>query len=217
MKLAYIGTYPPRECGIGTFTKNLVHAMSDNDEDGLSTNAPFVVALSDFEQVYAYPEEVKLIIHQEQQADYLEAANFINLSGADLCILEHEFGIFGGQNGVYILPLLHRLKIPLVVTLHTVLEKPSYNEKAVLKEICKNASKIVVMSHMAIGFLTSVYDVCEEKIIFIEHGVPDFHFDPTQSKKEFKLENKKILLTFGFIGRNKGIETVIKALPKVIE
>jgi len=217
MKLAYIGTYPPRECGIGTFTRNLVHAMSNNEKGDTNANAPIVVSLNDFEQAYSYPEEVKLIIHQEQQADYLEAANFINLSGADLCILEHEFGIFGGQNGVYILPLLHRLNVPLVVTLHTVLKSPSYNEKAVLKEICKKASKIVVMSHTAIGFLTGVYDVPKKKIIFIEHGVPDFHFDPTESKKKFKLENKKILLTFGFIGRNKGIETVIKALPKIIE
>src|SRR5258708_1128805 len=217
MKLAYIGTYPPRECGIATFTRDLVHAMvSDNGTETKASNG-FVVALNDHEQSYAYPEEVKLIIQQEQQADYLEAANFINLSGADLCILEHEFGIFGGQNGVYILPLLHRLEIPLVVTLHTVLNAPSYNEKAVLKEICKMANKIVVMSHKAVGFLTSIYNVPQEKIVFIEHGVPDIHFDQALSKKEFKLEDKKVLLTFGFIGRNKGIETVIKALPKIID
>lgn len=217
MKLAYIGTYPPRECGIGTFTENLVRSMVSNNSKGTNTNNGFVVALNDYEQSYPYPEEVKLIIQQEQQADYLEAANFINLSGADLCILQHEFGIFGGQNGVYILPLLHRLEVPLMVTLHTILKTPSYNEKAVLKEICKMASKIVVMSHKAIEFLTSIYEIPSEKIVLIEHGVPDFHFDQAQSKKEFKLENKKILLTFGFIGRNKGIETVIKALPKIIE
>ena len=217
MKLAYIGTYPPRECGIGTFTKNLVRSMVSDNGIETKANEGFVVALNDYEQIYPYPEEVKLVIHQEQQADYLEAANFINHSGADLCILEHEFGIFGGQNGVYILPLLHRLSIPLVVTLHTVLNAPSYNEKAVLKEICKMADKIVVMSHKAIGFLTSIYNVPKEKIVFIEHGVPDIQFNQAQSKKEFKLEDKKVLLTFGFIGRNKGIETVIKALPKIIE
>ena len=100
-----------------------------------------------------YPEEVKLTIRQEHQEDYLQAVKFINLSGADLCILEHEFGIFGGQNGVYILPLLHRLEVPLIVTLHTILKNPSYNEKAVLQEICKMAHKIVVMSHKAIEFL----------------------------------------------------------------
>jgi glycosyltransferase involved in cell wall biosynthesis len=217
MKIAYIGTYPPRECGIGTFTKNLVHSMVSENGVAKKENEAFVVALNDYEQNYAYPAEVKMDIQQEQQADYIEAANFINLSGADFCVLEHEFGIFGGQNGVYVLPLIHRLEIPLVVTLHTVLKSPSYNERAVVKEICKMATRIVVMSHKAIGFLTDIYNVPKEKIVFIEHGVPDIHFDQAQSKKEFKLENKKVLLTFGFIGRNKGIETVIKALPKIIK
>jgi glycosyltransferase involved in cell wall biosynthesis len=177
----------------------------------------FVVAMNDHEQTFNYPEEVNLTIRQEHQRDYLEAVKFINLSGADVCILEHEFGIFGGQSGIYILPLLHRLEMPLIVTLHTILKSPSYNEKAVLQEICKMAHKIVVMSHKAIEFLTGIYDVDKEKIAFIEHGVPDIQFDQEQSKKEFKLENKKLLLTFGILSRNKGIETVIKALPEVIE
>ena len=99
MKIAYIGTYPPRECGIGTFTRNLFHAVASANSTELSAQEGFVVALNDYEQVYSYPEVVKLIIQQEQQADYIEAANFINLSGADCCVLEHEFGIFGGQNG----------------------------------------------------------------------------------------------------------------------
>jgi glycosyltransferase involved in cell wall biosynthesis len=217
MKLAFIGTYPPRECGIGTFTNNLLNSMLVNNERREHGYEGFVVALNDIDNTYKYPEEVKLTIRQEHQEDYLQAVRFINLSGADLCILEHEFGIFGGQNGVYILPLLHRLEIPLIVTLHTILKTPSYNEKAVLQEICKMAHKIVVMSQKAIEFLVSIYNVPEEKIVFIEHGVPDIHFSQEKSKREFKLENKKVLLTFGFIGRNKGIETVIKALPKVVE
>jgi glycosyltransferase involved in cell wall biosynthesis len=217
MKLAFIGTYPPRECGIGTFTNNLLNSMLVNNERREHGYEGFVVALNDIDNTYKYPEEVKLTIRQEHQEDYLQAVKFINLSGADLCILEHEFGIFGGQNGVYILPLLHRLEIPLIVTLHTILKTPSYNEKAVLQEICKMAHKIVVMSQKVIEFLVSIYNVPEEKIVFIEHGVPDIHFSQEKSKKEFKLENKKVLLTFGFIGRNKGIETVIKALPKVVE
>ncbi|MBL7111764.1 MAG: glycosyltransferase family 4 protein [Bacteroidales bacterium] len=217
MKLAFIGTYPPRECGIGTFTNNLFNSMLVNNESIEVGYEGFVVALNDIDLTYNYPEEVKLTIRQEHQEDYLKAVKFINLSGADLCILEHEFGIFGGQNGVYILPLLHRLEVPLIVTLHTILKTPSYNEKAVLQEICKMAHKIVVMSHKAIEFLASIYNVPEKKIVFIEHGVPDIHFSQEKSKKEFKLENNKVLLTFGFIGRNKGIETVIKALPKVVE
>jgi glycosyltransferase involved in cell wall biosynthesis len=181
------------------------------------TDEGFVVALHDYDLTSPYPKEVRLVVQQEQQADYLEASNFINISEADVCILEHEFGIFGGQSGVYILPLLHRLEIPLVVTLHTVLKTPSYNEKAVLKSICKMADKIVVMSRKAITFLITIYEVPEEKIVFTEHGVPDIHFDQAQVRKEFKLDDRKVLLTFGFLGRNKGIETVIKALPEVKE
>lgn len=215
MKIAYISTYPPRECGIGTFTNNLFKSMlSGNKEDG---NEGFVVALNDNDLTYKYPEEVKATIRQDHQEDYLKAVKYINLSGADVCILQHEFGIFGGQSGVYILPLLHRLEIPLIVTLHTILKTPSYNEKAILREICKMAIKIVVMSHKAVEFLSGIYDVPKAKIALIEHGVPDINFSPEKSKKEFKLQNKKVLLTFGFIGRSKGIETVIKALPDVVK
>ncbi|HEX2934447.1 MAG TPA: glycosyltransferase family 4 protein [Bacteroidales bacterium] len=217
MKLAYIATYPPRECGIGTFTKNLFDSMLQNEESRRNGHEGFVIAMNDNNLTYEYPEEVKFTIRQERQEDYLQAVKFINLSGADLCVLEHEFGIFGGQSGVYILPLLHRLEVPLIVTLHTILKSPSYNEKAVLQEICKMAYKIVVMSHKAIEFLIDIYGVPKEKIVFIQHGVPDLHFGQEKSKKEFKLENKKVILTFGFIGRNKGIETVIKALPQVVE
>jgi len=217
MKIAYIATYPPRECGIGTFTNNLLKSMLGGNAGPSVENEGFVVALNDNDLTYKYPEEVKVTIRQDYQEDYLKAVKYINLSGADVCILQHEFGIFGGQSGVYILPLLHRLEIPLIVTLHTILKSPSYNEKAVLKEICKMAQKIVVMSHKAVNFLVDIYDVPKEKIALIEHGVPDIHFNPEKSKKEFKLVNKKVLLTFGFIGRSKGIETVIKALPEVVK
>lgn len=217
MKIAFIGTYPPRECGIGTFTNHLYKSMIVRNENKKSVNNGFVVAINDIDQTYKYPEEVKLTIRQEYQEDYPQAAKYINLGGTDLCILEHEFGIFGGQNGIYILPLIHRLKSPLIVTLHTILKTPSYNEKAVLQEISKMAHKLVVMSHKAIEFLVNVYNVPEEKIVFIDHGVPDIHFSQEISKKEFKLDDKKVLLTFGFISRNKGIETVINALPKVVE
>ena len=212
MKIAYIATYPPRECGIGTFTENLFKSMLTQKE-----HEGFVVAMNDNDLSYKYPKEVKATIRQDYQEDYLKAVKYINLSGADVCILEHEFGIFGGQSGIYILPLLYRLEIPLIVTLHTILKTPSYNEKAVLKGICKMARKVLVMSHKAVEFLVDIYDVPKEKIALIEHGVPDIYFDPEKSKKEFKLKNKKVLLTFGFVGRNKGIETVIKALPEVVK
>jgi len=217
MKIAIVGTYPPRECGIGTFTKNLFNSILVHNEGREDGYEGFIIALNDNNLTYDYPEEVKLAIRQEHQEDYLKAVKFINLSGANFCILEHEFGIFGGQNGVYILSLLHRLEVPLIVTLHTIVKAPSNNEKDILQEICKMAHKIVVMSHKAIEFLVSIYNVPEEKIVFIEHGVPDIQFNQKKSKNEFGLESKKVLLTFGFIGRSKGIETVIKALPDVVK
>jgi len=212
MKIAFIATYPPRECGIGTFTQSLAHAMKNSGE-----NEIIIIAMTDNHKEHSFPPEVKLTIHQEHQTDYLAAADFINRSGAQVCILEHEFGIYGGQSGVYILPLLHRLHIPLISTLHTILEKPSYTEKAILKQICSMSDKLVVMSHKAIQFLEDIYNVPSEKIARIEHGVPDIHFDKEISRNELKLNTKKLLLTFGFVGRNKGIETVIEALPKIIE
>ena len=203
MKITYIATYPPRECGIGTFTNNLFKSMITYKTGIGYKHEGFVVAINDNELTYEYPKEVKLTIRQDHQKDYLKAVKYINLSGADVCILQHEFGIFGGDSGIYILPLLHGLEIPLIVTLHTILKTPSYNEKAVLKEICKMANRVVVMNHKAVEFLETIYDVPEEKIALIEHGVPNIHFNSAKSKREFKLENKKVLLTFGFIGRNK--------------
>lgn len=217
MKTVYIATYPPRRCGIGTFTYNLRQAMSGKKSLKKGKNESFVVAMNDFDQEYEYPEEVKFTIRQDYQQDYLAAAEYINLSGADCCILEHEFGIFGGRNGVYILSLLHRIQVPLVVTLHTVLKTPSYDQKEILQRICRTAHRVVVMSHQAVDFLQSIYEVPKEKIAYIEHGVPDFKFSPQEAKKEFKLDKHKVLLTFGFVSRNKGIETVIKALPEVIK
>jgi glycosyltransferase involved in cell wall biosynthesis len=215
MKISFIGTFPPRECGIGTFTRNLFDAMiAAPSAEG--PNQGLVIAMDDNGQDYDYPKEVKLTIRQEEQGDYLEAASFINISGADICVLQHEFGIFGGQNGIYILPLLHRLKIPLIVTLHTVLKNPSYNERAVLIEICKIAHCVVVMSQTAVDMLVAEYGVPENKIMQIAHGVPDIQFDQLLAKKEFKLSSKHVLLTFGFIGRNKGIEVALRALPAVV-
>ena len=176
MKIAYIGSYPPRECGIGTFTQNLFLSITGHVENQ-KDNEGVVIAMDDQAESYNYPKEVAFKIRQEQQGDYIEASRFINLSGTDICILEHEFGIFGGQNGIYVLPLLHRLQIPLIVTLHTVLKTPSYNEKAILIEICKMAARVVVMTQKAVKFLTEIYLIPAEKIVIIEHGVPDLQFD----------------------------------------
>lgn len=217
MKNAYIATYPPRQCGIGTFTNNLLNSMVASDIDEPNHKNSFIVAINDSEQELTYPEEVKFSIRQESQEDYLAAAKYINLSGADCCILQHEFGIFGGQDGIYILPLLHQLDVPLIVTLHTVMQTPSYAQKEILQRICRMANRVVVMSYKAIEMLTEIYDIPKEKIAYAEHGVPSYRYIQEEVKREFKLEKRKVLLTFGFVGRNKGIETAIQALPKVVE
>ncbi len=217
MKNAYIATYPPRQCGIGTFTKNLFNSMVASDIDEPNHKKSFIVAINDFEEELNYPEEVRFTIQQESQDDYLAAAKYINMSGAGCCILQHEFGIFGGKDGIYILPLLHQLKIPLIVTLHTILQTPSYAQKEVLQRICKMANKVVVMSQKAIEMLDQIYEVPVTKIVCIEHGVPNFRYIQEEAKREFRLEAKKVLLTFGFISRNKGLEVAIKAMPEVVE
>jgi len=212
IKITCIGNYPPRECGIATFTRDLVESMERTDRAECS-----VVAMNDQDQDYPYPEKVRYVIRQNHQRDYLKAVKFINYSDADACVLEHEFGIFGGDSGTYILPLIHRLKIPLIATLHTVLEKPSYNERAIIHEIGDKAQKVVVMSHRAIKFLTKIYGVRREKIELIEHGVPDLDLvQRDEYKRKFNLEGKKAIFTFGLLSRSKGIETVIQALPQVV-
>jgi glycosyltransferase involved in cell wall biosynthesis len=221
MKIAYISTCLPRECGIATFNQNLIRAINSNfPKNNGSAHGGFVVALNDSEslQEYKYPEEVKYIIRQNHQKDYIRAANYINTSDADACILEHEFGIFGGDSGIYILPLLNRLEKPLISILHTVLKEPSYVQRIIIKEIVEQSSKIIVMSRRAVEFLVNIYDVPAEKIQIIEHGVPDVEpceNNPVKNLSQFK--DRRVLLTFGLISRNKGLETVVRALPKIVE
>jgi len=216
-KVTIISTYPPRQCGIGTFSQSLIEGITG--QDATYENTLFdVIAINDPQVTTEYPPIVKLIIDQQNQRDYLKAAAFINLSGSRSCLLQHEYGIFGGQSGIYILPLLHELKLPLIVTLHTVLKNPSFIEKSILQEIGKVASRVVVMSESGVQFLTSVYQIDKNKIIVIPHGIPKFNpKEHQQLKRKFHYENKKVLMTFGLLGRNKGIETVIHSLPEVVK
>lgn len=221
MKIAYISTYPPRECGIATFNQNLMRAISENFPERKSLlNGGFVVALNDSEnmQEYEYPEEVKYVIRQNHQKDYIRAANYINTSNADVCIMEHEFGIYGGESGIYILPLINRIEKPLISILHTILKDPSYVQRIIIREIAEQSSKIIVMSKRAVEFLTTIYDVPADKIRIIEHGVPDVEASPDNPVKNLtQFKNHRVLLTFGLISRNKGLETVVRALPKIVK
>src|SRR6201996_2737540 len=162
MKIAYISTYPPRECGIATFNNNLIKAIAANFPERESLlKGDFVVALNDSENVheYEYPDEVKYVVRQNHQKDYIRAANYINTSEADVCIMEHEFGIYGGESGIYILPFIHKLEKPLISILHTVLREPSHLQRLIVSEIAEQSSKIIVMSKRAVEFLTTLYNI----------------------------------------------------------
>jgi glycosyltransferase involved in cell wall biosynthesis len=212
--VAVIGNYLPRQCGIATFTTDLV--------ESLSAEAPeifcWAAAMNDKLEGYPYPEKVRFEISQNKLADYGVAAQFINISQTDIVCLQHEYGLFGGPAGSHLLKLLGDLRMPLVTTLHTVLKDPEPEYHGVMCKLAELSDKLVVMSHKAVGFLKDIYAVPEEKIVFIHHGIPDMPFiDSSFNKDKFGVEGKKVLLTFGLLSSNKGIEDVLQALPAVIK
>ncbi len=219
MKIAYISTYPPRECGLATFNQNMIKAVNANFPGKSITDTSIVIAMNNSDDLteYKYPKEVNFIIRQNIQDDYTEAAKFINESDVDACILQHEFGIYGGESGIYVLPFLSQIEKPIISIFHTILNSPTFLQKAIIKEVANRSAKVVVMGNRAIGFLTDIYQIPLEKIQLIEHGVPDLEAPIVNPVKEIAaLKGKKIMLTFGLISRNKGLETVVKALPAIV-
>lgn len=212
-RIAFIGNYLPRECGIATFTTDLCTAVAAEFGEGRL----FAIPVNDPDSSYAYPKQVRLELTQEDLTSYEQAADFLNYNGNDLVCLQHEYGIYGGEAGRYILALLRRLKMPLVTTLHTVLRDPDPNQRIVLEEIAHLSDRLVVMSELAARLLRDVYAVPAGKIDVIPHGVPDMAFmDPNFFKDKFGTEGKSVLLTFGLLSPNKGIENVIRALPAIL-
>ena len=217
LQIANISTFSPRECGIATFSNNLLNAITSNTGEKVKIGS-YVVALDKESDNFKYPEIVKYKIRQNHMLDYINAAKFINFSKASVCLLQHEFGIYGGKSGTYILSLIHSLKIPLVVVFHTILEEPTYTQKIIIQKLSKQASKVIVMCNLAVDFLHNIYKIPKEKIAKIEHGVPNFKYiNNGISNKRFDFKGKKTLLTFGLINRNKGIETVLEALTEVVK
>ena len=212
-RIAFVGNYLPRECGIATFTTDLCTALAVEFGEGRL----FAIPVNDPDSSYEYPEQVRLELDQEDLATYERAAEFLNFNGNDIVCLQHEYGIFGGAAGRYILTLLRKLKMPLVTTLHTVLREPDANQRIVLEEIAQLSDRLVVMSELAAQLLREVYAVPNGKIDVIPHGVPDLPFmDPNYFKDKFGTEGKSVLLTFGLLSPNKGIENVIRALPAIL-
>jgi len=212
--VAVIGNYLPRRCGIATFTTDLV--------EGLSAQAPdincWTVAMNDRPEGYPYPEKVRFEINQNKLSDYSTASQFLNISQTDIVCVQHEYGLFGGPAGSHLLKLLADLRMPVVTTLHTVLKDPAPEYRHVMCKLSDLSDKLVVMSRKASEFLRDIYAVPEDKIAFIHHGIPDTPFiDPSFDKDKFGVEGKKVLLTFGLLSANKGIENVLQALPAVIK
>ena len=213
-KIAYVSSYPPRECGIATFTKNLLVATN---QLGIFRK-PQVIAINEKEAIYNYDRLVRCQIRKDFRKDYVEAASYINSSKVDLVNLQHEFGLFGGEWGEYINSFLDKLQKPIVSTLHTI--SPSFEPKAktVLKQIAKHSSKIITMTNTATKILRT-YNVPLSKIEIIQHGCPDVPFVESNKVKSslFGLKGKTVLSTFGLLSRSKGIQYVIRALPELVE
>jgi glycosyltransferase involved in cell wall biosynthesis len=213
LRAAFVGTYPPRRCGIATFTRDLSDGMRAAS-DGLRS---MVVAISDGDGPYAYPSEVEFQIRQGTKADYTRAAELINYSEVGLVSVQHEYGIFGGDDGAYILDLMSALQMPSLVTLHTVLKSPSESQRAIVRRMATEAAGLVVMSGVAADLLSRSYDVRGASVHVIPHGIPDMPpRDQERLKRRFGVSGRRMLLTFGLLGPNKGIETVLRGLPAAV-
>ncbi len=212
-KVAFLGDYLPRKCGIATFTTDLRCAIAAKYP---AVQCP-VVPVNDIEEGYDYPPEVRFEIAEQDLASYLRAADFLNITSVDVLCVEHEFGIFGGPAGSHVLALLRELRMPIVTTLHTVLREPNAEQRRVMRDLTRLSTRLVVMSERGHDFLTKVYHVPAAKIDVIPHGIPDMPFaDPNFFKDEFAVAGKQVMLTFGLLSPNKGIEYALRALPAII-
>jgi glycosyltransferase involved in cell wall biosynthesis len=212
-RIAFIGNYLPRQCGIATFTTDLCEAIAAEHSDTTCIAVP----VNDIEGGYAYPARVRFELTEKDLESYRRAADFLNINSVDLVCLQFEYGIFGGRAGSHILALLRDLRVPIVTTLHTILREPDAHQRRVLIEVAGLSDRLVVMSKRGAEFLQEIYHVLPEKIDLIPHGIPDLPFvDPSFHKDLFGVEGKIVLLSFGLLSANKGIENVISALPAIL-
>ena len=212
-RVAIIGNYLPRQCGIATFTTDLCDAISAE----FGATELLALPVNDTDEGYLYPERVRFELSETNLSSYRQAADFLNFGKIDLVCLQHEFGIFGGPAGSHVLELLRGLRMPVVTTLHTVLREPNPDQRLVMDEIALLSDRLIVMSQLSAEILREVFHVPASKIDMIPHGVPDVPFiDPNFYKDCFGTEGKTVMLTFGLLSPNKGIENVIQALPAIL-
>jgi glycosyltransferase involved in cell wall biosynthesis len=212
-KIAFLGDYLPRKCGIATFTSDLLGAIAAEQPRAHC----FAVPVNDFKSGYEYPDAVRFEIEEQDLPSYQHAADFLNISNTDIVCLQHEFGIFGGPAGSHVLALLRALRMPVVTTLHTVLREPNTEQRRVMQELVARSTRLVVMAQRGRQMLQEIYQVPPAKIDLIPHGIPDIPFiDPNFYKDKFGVEGRIVLLTFGLLSPNKGIEHVLNALPEIL-
>jgi glycosyltransferase involved in cell wall biosynthesis len=213
-RVAFIGNSLPRRCGIATFTTDLQKAVSRSFADVETC----IVAMTDHGQAYDYPSAVRLQVNDDRIKDYVHAADILNAGRFDVVSLQHEFGIFGGEAGDHIMALLSRLTVPIVTTLHTVLSGPTPAQRGVMDRVVDASSRVVVMAEKGRDVLRSIYKVPADKIEVIPHGIPDFAFiQPDQAKAQLGFSGKAVILTFGLLSPNKGIEVMIDAMPSILK
>ena len=212
-RIAFIGNYLPRQCGIATFTTDLCEAVAVEHPGATCIALP----VNDNEAGYEYPSRVRFELAEKDIDSYRRAADFLNINSVDVVSLQFEYGIFGGRAGSHILALLRELRMPIVTTLHTILREPDPHQRRVLEEVAALSDRVVVMSERGAAFLREVYRISPAKIDLIPHGIPDLSFvDPGFHKDLFGVEGKIVLLSFGLLSANKGIENVIAALPAIL-
>jgi len=212
--IVLIGNHLPRLCGIATFTTHLLESIALNAPD----KACWAVAMNDRPEGYPYPSLVRFEINQNQLNEYSLAADLCNLNQVDVVCLQHEYGIFGGKRGSFIIELLRDLKMPVVTTLHTILKDPTLQDRHIMMQLAEFSDRLVVMSERSVEFLRDIYQVPEEKIVLIHHGIPDVPFVESDAYKDkFGVSGKTIILTFGLLSPGKGIEVVIDALPEIVK
>jgi glycosyltransferase involved in cell wall biosynthesis len=212
-----VSTYPPRLCGLATFAFDLTSAVAlGRGEEMGEGGSVRVIAMSERARPRRYAPEVRRLIRASRKEDYVAAADFVNDSPAGVVSLQHEYGIFGGRTGGYVLTFLERLAKPVVATLHTVLAEPKPKQREVLREVCAASASVAVQARKAAEFLTDIYDVPAAKVRVIAHGTPDVPFaDPAPFKKEIGAEGREVLLTFGLLSPRKGIQVALRALAAV--
>ena len=212
-RIAFLGDYPPRLCGIATFTHDLCEAIAE----AAPASECYVGAVNDRVDAYDYPPRVRFELDEKDLDSYRRAADFLNFNNADVLCVQHEFGIYGGPAGSHLLALLKEVRMPVVTTLHSLVREPSAAQRKVMEELVRRSDRMIVMARKGPEILREIYGVPGTKVDVIPHGIPDIPFtDASSCKVQFGVEGRMVLLTFGLLGPGKGIEYAIEALPEIV-